>query len=207
MSVEEKELKKEEEIEGELEAEKFEGSESVSEEAIGQEVTEKSISDLQKEIEDYKNKWITTYSDFENYKKRVKRDIEDAIENTKISTMLDFIEIIDSLEYALTYVKDDDTKTGLELVLRNAKGVLEKYNISEIDVKVGDDFDWRRCEAVSTLETDDFNDGKIIQIVKKGYEIKTRDKNIRPAYVIVSKKKGNGKNSETDKEEENHSYN
>lgn len=144
---------------------------------------EETLKKYMEEAEEYKNKWLYTYAEFENYRKRVKAEIEDVVFNTMSSFLKDFLNVIDLLESAISCASGEIAE-GLKLIHKSAVSTLEKNGVVEIDIKPGDDFDWQVCEAISTEEGEEEN--KVIKVLRKGY--KFRDKVLRPVLVVVSKR-------------------
>ena len=95
-------------------------------------------------------------ADFDNWKKRARRDQADGEMHAKESVLRDFLEIVDSLERA-TIVwadgKEIDAKSvrdGVELVLRQFRSKLERYDVKPMEA-TGVRFDPRMHEAVSQV--------------------------------------------------------
>ena len=100
--------------------------------------------------------------------------------------MLDFIVIYEDFIRAKSSLKSEDVNTqGLDGVIKNMENLLSENNVKPIEA-VGEIFDPRLHEAVSTIEDNSLDDGTITQEVAKGY-ISFEDV-LRPSKVIVSKK-------------------
>ena len=91
----------------------------------------------------------------------------------------DFIRAKDAL------VNDSNNTDGLDAVIKNMENILSENNITPIEA-VGQIFDPKLHEAVSTIEDDSLDDGIITQEVAKGYI--SFQEVIKPSKVIVSKK-------------------
>jgi len=98
----------------------------------------------------------------------------------------DLIGAIDDLERAIEHLKEKnecpEVLKGIELTLNRMREVLKKHGVEEV---VPQTFDHRFCEAVSTA---DGEEGKVLQILQKGYLL--RGRLIRPARVVVGRGKG-----------------
>ena len=104
--------------------------------------------------------------------------------NEKIA--LDIIEVMDNFERALEHSEecaDKQFAEGVEMIYKQLKGVLDKNNIVEIKAE-GEDFDPNFHNAVISEENPDFESGKVIQALQKGYTL--NDKVIRPSMVRVA---------------------
>ena len=77
----------------------------------------------------------------------------------------------------------DSLKTGIEMVHTQLKRTLEEVGLTEIDA-TGQDFDPTLHEAMSRKETDEAEEGAILEQIRKGYKLK--DRLVRPASVVVA---------------------
>jgi molecular chaperone GrpE len=93
--------------------------------------------------------------------------------------------VLDSLEAA---VKSRDT-SGVELTLKQLRGVLEKSSVREIDPKPGERFDPHRHQAMAAVEAD-AEPNTVVAVMQKGYHL--HDRVLRPALVAVAKALENG---------------
>jgi molecular chaperone GrpE len=150
----------------------------------------KEIDNLKKEIQKLKNelkekdeKLIRSYADFQNYQKRMEKELYLKEEEIKRKYLLELLDINELLKKAY---EDKDPKDALKLMINNIEGFFEKENIKVIKC-VGKKFDHNLHHAVTIIDKDDCEDNLIIEEVKKGYIID--DRLLRPSQVIVSKKK------------------
>jgi molecular chaperone GrpE len=79
----------------------------------------------------------------------------------------------------------DAVKTGVTMILGQFKNVLADAGLEEIDAS-GKPFDPNIHEAVSQQESAEVPEGQVLQQLRKGYKLK--DRLLRPATVVVSKK-------------------
>ncbi|MCD6410619.1 nucleotide exchange factor GrpE [bacterium] len=173
-------------------------SEEVQKEQLSQEDLINKIKTLKKELEkcsqereEYLNGWKRERADFLNYKKDEKKRMEKVQKMTQIEILNRIIEILDSFERAEKQISQDLTDNpiirGFLGIKKQLEELLKNFNIKEINIKEGMDFDPRFCEAVEIVETDDTaKDHKIAQIITKGYLV--GDVILRPFKVKVFKK-------------------
>ncbi|MGZ7117209.1 MAG: nucleotide exchange factor GrpE, partial [Methanobacterium sp.] len=98
---------------------------------------EESIKDLEKEIEEKDQKIDDYYSnmqrlqaDFENYKKRTEKNMNEYIKFANEDLILKIIDIYEDLERALQAGDEgENLKEGLELIYKNLKETLEKQGL------------------------------------------------------------------------------
>jgi molecular chaperone GrpE len=144
---------------------------------------EKEIKQLKQELKEKDDKLLRNIADFQNYQKRMDKELLNRAEEAKKKYISELIDLNELLTKAY---EDNNPKEGLKLILNNLKNFFEKENIKCIDC-VGKPFDHNYHHAVSTIEKDDCDDKTIIEEIKKGYLIE--DKLLRPSQVIVAKKK------------------
>jgi molecular chaperone GrpE len=127
-------------------------------------------------------------ADFENYKKRSSREMEEFRKYANQSLLKEMLSVVDNLELAINSSKDgnktDQTLIeGLNLTLNEILRVFEKFNVKPIEAQ-GKSFDPAFHEAVMREETDDYPENSVISEFQKGYLI--HDRLLRPAMVVVA---------------------
>ena len=144
---------------------------------------EEENTQLQKELMEKNDKYLRTLADFQNYQKRMEKELQAQKEDIKKKYLLELLDLTELLKKSY---EDPNPKSGLKLLLENLEKFLEKEGITYIDCK-GKPFNYQLHNAVSTLEQSDCVDGTILDEIKKGYLL--GEKLLRPAHVIVAKKK------------------
>ena len=127
-------------------------------------------------------------ADFENYKKRSSREMEEFRKYANQSLLKEMLSVVDNLELAINSSNDakntDETLIeGLNLTLNEILRVFEKFNVTPIEAQ-GKAFDPAYHEAVMREETDDYPENSVISEFQKGYLI--HDRLLRPAMVVVA---------------------
>jgi molecular chaperone GrpE len=125
-------------------------------------------------------------AEFENFKKRTRREQADAEAKSKEGVLRDMLEIVDNLERAVAFAESTDPKAllqGVQLVLRLFQNKLERYDVKPVDAK-GLPFDPRIHDAISQVPTADAPPGSVVNEVQRGYRI--GDRLLRPAMVSVA---------------------
>jgi molecular chaperone GrpE len=144
---------------------------------------EDELQKLKAEAAEKNDKYLRTLADFQNYQKRMEKEIisrEDELKKKYLLELLDFRELLKKA------AEDPAPKEGVKLLLENIDKFLKKEGITYIDCK-GKPFNYQFHNAVSTIEQSDCVDGIILDEIKKGYMV--GEKLLRPAHVIVTKKK------------------
>ncbi len=169
------------------------------EEIEEQEKVEEEDSPLQKEIEELKaknqeleDKYLRELADFENIKKRLEREKSQAVSYANEEFARDLLPVIDSMDFAADSANKaenedseyaDKLKEGINLTIEQFKKVMQKHGIELIDVDEG--FNPHYHDAVMQVESDEHDEGEIVELLQKGYKIK--DRVLRPAMVSVAK--------------------
>ena len=144
-------------------------------------------------IHEYKQKLSTcedklqrALADYQNLEKRNQTEIQQRVLQKTNQLMLSFIGIYEDFIRAKTSLVNDSTSIeGLDVVIKNMENFLSENNIKAIEA-VGEIFDPKFHEAVSTVEDSSLDEGTITQEVAKGYI--SFQEVIKPSKVIVSKK-------------------
>jgi molecular chaperone GrpE len=144
---------------------------------------EEENTQLHQEIMDKNDKYLRTLADFQNYQKRMEKELQAQKEDIKKKYLLELLDLNELLKKAY---EDSNPKSGLKLLLENLDKFLEKEGITYIDCK-GKPFNYQLHNAISTIEQSECVDGTILDEIKKGYLV--GEKLLRPAHVIVAKKK------------------
>ncbi|HLK90081.1 MAG TPA: nucleotide exchange factor GrpE [Polyangia bacterium] len=140
------------------------------------------------ERDEMKDRWVRTAAEFENWKKRSRKEQTDAVASAKESVLRDVLEVVDNLERAAKSSGDAPADgaavmKGVSLVLRLFQQKLERYDVKPFEV-AGQPFDPRQHEAVSRVESASVPAGSVVTELQKGYRVGERL--LRPALVSVS---------------------
>ncbi len=139
-----------------------------------------------------KDQLLRTLADFDNFRKRSRRELVDAERRGKDDMLKEFLPVFDNIDRASAHAETaTDVKAladGIALVMRQFADTLSKVGIERVPA-VGQPFDPSVHEAVQQMETSDFEPGTIAAEVQAGY--RNSEKLIRPALVVVAKAKAN----------------
>ena len=150
------------------------------------EINTEIIKDDEDKLSICEDKLQRALADYQNLDRRNKIEISQKILHKTNQLMLSFIGIYEDFIRAKTALINDNSNTeGLDGVIKNMENILYENNIKPIDA-IGEIFDPRLHEAVSTVEDNSLDEGTITQEVAKGYI--SFQEVIKPSKVIVSKK-------------------
>ena len=136
------------------------------------------------EAEEHKRKWYAVTAEYENYRRRTQNQAAQRYAEGRNDVVTSLFPVGDNLERAISSCADENTKQGLDMILKAYKKVLEGEGIEEID-PVGQAFDAATMEAIMAMPAMDGEEsGMVKQVYVKGY--KKGEKVLRFAQVIVT---------------------
>ncbi len=164
---------------------------------------EAKLESLKQEAKENYDRFLRVSADFENYKKRSVREMNDFRKFANESLVLAMLPVIDNLERALESTGDDQSENqsvveGVQMTLSEILKIFEKFHVNQIE-SVGKLFDPAFHQAVMQQENDNHPDKTVLKELQKGYLM--HDKLIRPAMVVVSKKEATTENQKNKKQE------
>ena len=161
-------------------------TEEIKEEPKKKKATKKS-EELEKallEAEESKRKWYAVTAEYENYRRRTQNQAAQRYQEGRNDVVASLFPIGDNLERAIGSCQDDNTKQGLDMILKAYKKVLEGEGVEEID-PTGQPFDADTMEAIMAMPAGEGEgSGVVKQVYVKGY--KKGEKVLRYAQVIVT---------------------
>jgi molecular chaperone GrpE len=134
------------------------------------------------EAAELKDRLLRMAAEFDNYKKRVAKDIDNSKDLGRADVISKLLPTLDEFELAMASMgKEDENHKGIALIYSNLISTLKGFGLREIDAK--GKADPYRHEIVMAQKSDT-EDGTIIGVVRKGYML--NEIMIRPASVIIS---------------------
>lgn len=178
-----------EEEENTSEPAEFKTEETAGEGSV-RELDEK-IESLEQEAKDSYDKFLRISAEFENYKKRSLREMEDFRKYANETLLKEFLSIVDNLERAIQSASTENHSSnsivqGVDLTLKEIFKIFERFGVTPIE-SLEKPFDPAFHQAVLQEETEEHPDNVVLRELQKGYMIKERL--LRPAMVVVSKAK------------------
>jgi molecular chaperone GrpE len=143
------------------------------------EVKDNKVEILEKEKNDFKDKYLRALADYQNFEKRINEE-KNLIRNTaNRNLILKLLPFLDNLEKAEIFIKDD----SLKMIRDSFYRVLNEAGVKEINIS-GKEFDPNFAEVVDVVEGE--KDNVVVEVLRKGYMLNGQV--IRIAQVKVSKK-------------------
>ena len=147
-----------------------------------EEVAEEPAGEQSEEV---KAQLIRMAADFENFKKRARKEKEDLRKFGNEHLVRDILPVLDNLERALAHVDSDANPLveGIKMVSKQFLQVMENYGVRPIE-SAGKPFDPAIHDAMTQQPTADAEPGTVLQEFERGYTI--HERLLRPARVIVA---------------------
>lgn len=147
-----------------------------------EEDTEKE--NLKKELENYKDRFLRTAAEYENFRKRTEREKSLIYSDATCTTVLSLLPALDSLEIAIKSSEgsDEGYKKGLAMVKNQFDTAFKKLGVESFG-EVGEQFDPSIHNAVAHIDDESGEENVISEVFQKGY--KKGDRVVRHAMVQV----------------------
>jgi len=154
------------------------------------------ISELEGSVNEWKDKYLRSMADFDNYRKRSLEEKSDWIKRASEKLALAICDVLDNFDRALMQLNDEQKEDGfikgIILIDQQLKSALEREGVKRIEA-LGEDFDPSVHEALAHIPSE-YEEGKVAAVIQNGYLM--HDKLIRPVRVAVSSGKQENKNNE-----------
>jgi molecular chaperone GrpE len=163
------------------------GAPSVAETPDETLVSTDPVADLQRERDDFYDRWMRKAAEFDNYRRRVERERREHADESVVALLQDLLLVVDDFDRALTVDAGEGAaayRKGVELIHTKLHDLLRKKGVKPIEA-LGRQFDPNVHQAVLHEDSPDHADGEVIGELSKGYTM--GDRLLRPAMVKVAK--------------------
>lgn len=147
---------------------------------------EADVTKLAGDLDDLRQTLLRRQADFDNYKKRIERERGEDAKRTTARVVEALIPVIDGFEHALAAHREaeyENYRKGFELIYKQLLENLAKLGVERVD-PVGQPFDPHQHQAMDRTETNEHEDGTVLQVFQPGYAMGGRV--LRPAIVRVA---------------------
>ena len=157
-------------------------------------MTPEEIEELKAAAAKAKDHWdqfLRATADFDNFKKRVAREKQEASKFAHEALLQKLIPVLDNFDMALSAAQNapatsaQSLQTGIVMIHQQLKTTLAEAGLEEINA-TDKPFDPSWHEALSQQDSLDLPEGQVIKQLRKGYKL--RDRLLRPAGVVVAKR-------------------
>jgi molecular chaperone GrpE len=146
------------------------------------------LEEAKQDNERIRGQMLRIAADFDNFRKRSRREIEDASRRSREDLLRELLPVFDNLERAATHAEQaSDARAvadGVKMVLRQFQDTLNKIGITRVK-SIGMPFDPNFHEAIQQIEAADQPPGTVVAEVLSGYT--WDDRLVRASMVVVSK--------------------
>ncbi len=143
------------------------------------------LEKLEKEKRELHDRLLRTAAEFENFKKRAKKEADEASTRGREQLLKELLPAMDNLERALKHAPPGDPlAVGVQQTEKQLLQALEKFGVVRFSA-VGKPFDPSLHDAIQQVETADYPPGSVAQEFAAGYMLGQRL--LRPAMVAVAK--------------------
>lgn len=170
--------------------EKKEAKDPVAEQKNREKKYKKRILKLEEELKNQHNEYLKVYAEMENTKRRLK---EESIKDRKYASQKMVGELINPMDMLVKIVNSEAPSPeianyliGFKMIANQLLDVLKQDGLSEIEA-LNKEFDPNTMQAMSVEEHDELEENVVIKVMQTGYMYK--DHLLRPAMVVVNKKK------------------
>ena len=142
---------------------------------------------VERERDDFKDRWLRKGAEFDNYRKRIERERREQADQSVVDLLQELLLVVDDFDRALTVDTGEGSgayRKGVELIHGKLHDLLRKQGVKAMDV-LGADFDPNVHMAVMHEESPEHREGEVIGELQKGYML--HDRLLRPAMVKVAK--------------------
>lgn len=168
-------------------AEETVANEQQTSEASSAEGSNTEAEALRAELEEQQQRLLRAQADFDNFRRRTQKEKEELGKYASAKLITELLPVIDNFERAIASGEQGTDVSsyakGVEMIFRQLEGVLGNEGLKAMET-VGEPFNPDFHQAIMQVESDEHEEGIVVEEVQKGYMLK--DKVLRPAMVKVS---------------------
>ncbi|MEO2206788.1 nucleotide exchange factor GrpE [Paenibacillus pabuli] len=145
------------------------------------------LARLKAEVEETQQRFVRAQADFDNFRRRTQKEKEELAKYASMKLVTELVPVIDNFERAMATVPEgtesESFSKGIQMIFRQLETVLNNEGLTAMET-VGQPFNPEFHQAIMQVESDEYEEGTVVEEVQKGYMLK--DKVLRPAMVKVS---------------------
>lgn len=157
-------------------------------------ISEPALSERDRELEEQRKladenyqRYLRTQADFDNFRRRSRLEKEDFAKYASTKLLEQLLPVVDNFERALGASRDSNDfealLKGVDMIFRQLDQVLVQEGLAPMNA-VGQPFNPEFHQAIMQVESEEHEEGIVVEEIQKGYMLK--DKVLRPAMVKVS---------------------
>lgn len=144
-------------------------------------------AELVKHADEAQQRYLRAQADFDNFRRRTMKEKEELGQYASMKLLGQLLPIVDNFERAIAASSSNNDfeslAKGVDMIFRQLSQTLDAEGLKPINA-VGEPFNPEFHQAIMTVESDEYEEGIVVEEVQKGYMLK--DKILRPAMVKVS---------------------
>ncbi|MCM3339641.1 nucleotide exchange factor GrpE [Paenibacillus sp. MER TA 81-3] len=145
------------------------------------------LEQAKEQADEHYQRYLRTQADFDNFRRRTMKEKEDLAKYASAKVITELLPVLDNFERALSTGQEaSETESfvkGVDMIFRQIQQVMEQEGVQPMNA-VGEPFNPEYHQAIMQVESDEYEEGFVVEEVQKGYMLK--DKVLRPAMVKVS---------------------
>lgn len=146
-----------------------------------------AITELQRIADDNHSRYLRAQADFDNFRRRTVKEKEELTQYASLKLITQLLPVLDNFQRALQTGNEgsesESFAKGVDMIFRQLSQVLEAEGLKPME-SVGQPFDPEFHQAIMQVESEEYDEGIVVEAIQTGYILK--DKVIRPAMVKVS---------------------
>ncbi|WP_422660307.1 nucleotide exchange factor GrpE [Paenibacillus sp. EC2-1] len=158
-----------------------------SNEVTEEDVHHVELEKLKNEVVEQQQRALRAQADFDNFRRRTVKEKEELAKYASSKLITELLPVVDNFERALAATEDtpefESFSKGVSMIFRQLETVLGAEGLTAMN-SVGQPFNPEFHQAIMQVESDEYEEGIVVEEVQKGYMLK--DKVLRPAMVKVS---------------------
>ena len=146
------------------------------------------LEEAEREREQFKGIAARAQADLVNYRRRAEEEKEEVQRSAKSALLMKMLSTVDDLDRAIAMIPTDESAgwgEGIQLVRRNVVNMLDTEGVTRVE-SLGRPYDPAFAEALLFRETEDGEEGTVVEVFREGYMYK--DRVLRAAQVVVAKR-------------------
>ncbi len=146
----------------------------------------KKVKELEDQLAQEKDKYMRLFAEFENYKKRTSKERIELFKTAGQEVISSLLPVLDDFHRAIKETDKAENSAdyeGFRLIQNKLNETLKGKGLTQVEVKVGDDFNAELHEAITLVPGGEDQSGKIIDTIEAGYQL--GEKIIRYPKVVV----------------------
>ncbi len=145
------------------------------------------IDELTKQADENHQRFLRVQADFDNFRRRTLKEKEELGQYASMKLIGQLLPVVDNFGRAIEAAKSggdvESFAKGVDMIFRQLEQLLEQEGLKAMDT-VGQPFNPEVHQAIMQVESDEHEEGIVVEEIQKGYMLK--DKVLRPAMVKVS---------------------